>query len=80
MKIIGGLALIAALAFIACIISTVMGAAVGWVVGLVFHDTIFDFLRRIGIDVTGMSMWQIGASLGFIGSFFRSNQTVKKDG
>ena len=80
MKILGGLAAVAVLAFIACIISTAMGAAVGWAVGLVFHDTIFDFLSRIGIDVSGLHMWQVGGSLGFIGSFFRSNQTVKKDG
>lgn len=72
-----GLALVAALLFFIAILSTVMGAAVGWVVGLFFADTIIGFLGRIGVNVDGLSMWQVGAALGFIGSFFKSTLQQK---
>ena len=64
--------LTAFLVFIFMIIgSTLCGALVGWVVGWFFSTPILAFLSAIGI--TGFKMWEIGAVLGFVGSFFRSS-------
>jgi hypothetical protein len=60
--------------FLLCLANTLLGAFSGWIVGLVFSDTILGFLSRIGVDTQNLSMWQIGAALGFIGSFFRTQQ------
>lgn len=57
------------------LISTLFGGFTGWVVGLLFEAQIIDFLGRF-IDTEDLTMWQIGASLGFIGGFFRT--TVSK--
>lgn len=48
--------------------STLFGAVLGWFVGLFFGKAILGVLACIGIK--GFSMWQIGATLGFIGGFF----------
>lgn len=77
MKTIGYLVVAAAALFLVCLLSTIFGAAVGWVVGLFFADTILDFLNRFGMNVENLPMWQVGAALGFIGSFFRSTQQAK---
>lgn len=63
------------LMFFYIIAGTLMGAFTGWVVGLFFGKTILGILASIGI--TGFKMWQIGAFLGFVGAFFKSNQTKK---
>lgn len=68
----------AAALFAICLISTVLGAAVGWAVGLLFGDTILTFLSRVGVDTANLRMWQVGASLGFIGSFFKSTFNASK--
>ena len=52
-------------------IYVLIGIIFGWVVGLVLGGTILGILAQIGI--TGFSMWQIGAFLGFIGSFLGSS-------
>jgi hypothetical protein len=80
MKLLVSLVLIAVMFFILCLMSTIFGAAIGWAVGLLFGDTILDFLSRIGMNVNGVEMYQVGAALGFIGSFFRSSQTVNRNG
>lgn len=61
----------AAILFLLVIAATVVGALVGWVVGWIFADTILGFFAALGI--TGFKMWQIGAILGFVGSFFKSS-------
>lgn len=78
-KIIGGVAAIVASFFILCLVSSIFGAAAGWVVGLFFSDAILGFMNRLGIDVVGLRMWEVGASLGFIGGFFKSSLTAKAD-
>ena len=55
--------------FITVVVSTLIGAISGWTVGLFFGDTILAVLATIGIS--GFTMWQIGAFLGFVASFFR---------
>lgn len=64
------------IAFIAPIIGVLIGAFMGWVVGLFFTASILDFLARIGVDVAGLALWQVGAAMGFLGSFLRA--TVSK--
>lgn len=68
MKVITNLLFAALVAFWACIFRALLGALTGWVVGLMFGDTILGFFAALGI--TGFKMWQIGLVLGFIGGFF----------
>ncbi len=77
MKLFGGMVLVAVSFFLLCLMSSIFGAAIGWVVGLFFSDTILGFMGRVGIDVTELQMWEVGASLGFIGGFFKSTLTAK---
>ncbi|MBQ9732578.1 MAG: hypothetical protein IJV97_05795 [Alphaproteobacteria bacterium] len=67
---------IAFMFFLTAILSTILGLIIGWVVGWFFGDTILSFFSCLGID--GFKMWQIGAALGFIGSFFRNSVSVNK--
>ena len=56
------------------ILGTLFGGIAGWIVGLFFTDIIMDTLNRFGVDTMGMTMWQLGASLGFISGFFKASQ------
>lgn len=56
--------------FLGPIVGVLFGAFSGWVVGLVFSGTCDYFLQYFKLYEVGM--WQIGAFLGFVGSFFRS--------
>ncbi len=70
LMILGGVLLAFLFVFFAPVLMTLLGAFGGWVVGLFFSETILGFLEQIGI--TGVKMWEVGASLGFLGGFFRS--------
>lgn len=50
---------------------TLMGTLGGWVVGWFFADTILTFFSYIFGTSAGLEMWELGASLGFIGGFLR---------
>lgn len=65
-----------ALLFISVLFGTVIGAFAGWVVGLVFTDTMITLAKMLGQP--GMEAWQLGAILGFVGSFFRSSSSSSK--
>lgn len=52
------------------ILYVMFGAVAGWLVGLLFSKTILGILAAIGIS--GFSMWQFGAFLGFVGGFFKT--------
>lgn len=61
---------IIALIFFAPLIGVLVGAFSGWIVGLVFSDTILAVLAGLGFSGT-VAVWQFGAFLGFVGGFFR---------
>lgn len=55
--------------FVLALLNVFVGAFLGWFVGLFFGDAILGIFAQIGIS--GFSMWQIGAFLGFVCGFFR---------
>lgn len=77
---LGGIvAIIAAFAliFFMPVIGVLLGAFSGWAVGVFFTETIMTTLSGFGFSAS-VSMWQLGATLGFIGGFFRiSRRDVK---
>jgi len=69
--LLGGIG-VAALFFIAIILSAVFGGIAGWAVGGVF-PYVTDTIRELsGVTLTN---FQLGATLGFVGSFFRSSSS-----
>lgn len=64
---------VAALMILFTLLGTFFGALTGWIVGWFFTDTILTGLAAFGVK--GLTMWQIGATLGFVGGFFKSVQT-----
>lgn len=71
-QVIFGSLAIAALLFVAMLLSTLMGGVAGWIVEFVFPFVITTLNQLSGLSLTGFEM---GAVLGFFGSFFRSTQT-----
>lgn len=74
-KLVVGLVGAAVFLFVATILGPLLGGFGGWVVGFFWTDPILNFLNRFGVDVAGLSVWQIGVALGFIGGFFKASQT-----
>ena len=72
--IIAGAVSIAALFFLMILLSTLFGGIIGWVVGLVFPFVIDTLNQLAGTQLTA---FEVGAVLGFFGSFFRSHNNVK---
>lgn len=64
------------LAFGLALVATVVGAFTGWIVGLMFPGTL-SLLSEAMLDKT-IPAWQLGAMLGFVGSFFRSSVSSSK--
>lgn len=58
------------LLFLGIIGSTLIGGIVGWIVGGVFPYVIDTLNHLFGMT---LSNWEVGATLGFFGSFFRSS-------
>jgi hypothetical protein len=73
--ILGAVSLIAIL-FVAMLLSTLIGGCAGWVVESVFPYVITTLNTLTGLSLTGFEM---GAVLGFVGSFFKSSLTNKSD-
>lgn len=71
-KAVGAMVVFAALIVIAAPLGALLGAFAGWTVSLFFGDTI---LKVIGLH--GVTMWQLGATGGFLGSFLRTTVTAK---
>lgn len=78
--ITGALAALALVAMVCVlvILGTLFGAFSGLIVGWLFEDTIMRTLRGFGVD-TNFTMWQLGATLGFVGGFFKTTDINKKD-
>lgn len=67
------------LIFIAPLLGVLFGAFSGWAVGLMFEDTILDFLSRVGVTTSGLRVWQVGAAMGFLGGFLKTGQYQRSE-
>lgn len=74
-KAFGGIALFLGGVFFFVILGTLMGGLAGWTVGLVFGDTILGIFAQLGIK--GVTMFQIGAFLGFVGGFLKTKVSAE---
>lgn len=74
---IGMAGALASLFFFVVSANTMMGAFAGLVVGMVFDDTFRAISAKFG--AADLAPWQIGATLGFVGAFFRGNSVKKAD-
>lgn len=72
-KIVTAVFIAAALMMIGGILGTLLGGFSGWLVGFFWEAPIMDFLRRFGVNTSGLSCWQIGVALGFMGGFFKTS-------
>lgn len=61
--------------FFFVILGTLFGGLAGWLVGLVFGDTILGIAAQLGIK--GVSMFQFGAFMGFVGGFLKTKVTAE---
>lgn len=61
---------IAALLFVVVLLGTLIGGIVGWVVGIVFPFVFVTLNTLTGLTLTP---FEIGAVLGFVGSFFKTS-------
>lgn len=61
--------------FVFVILGTLFGAVAGWIVGLFFGDTILGILAQLG--VRNITMFQLGAFLGFVGGFLKTKVTAE---
>lgn len=59
------------------VLNVLFGAISGWLIGLFFGNTIIGVLDCVGIS--GFSMWEIGAFMGFIAGFFRKMITFNSN-
>jgi hypothetical protein len=67
---------VAAILFVAVLLGTLIGGIVGAIVGIVFPFVIVTLNTLTGLTLTGFEM---GAVLGFVGSFFRTSVTKKDE-
>lgn len=66
----GGAGVVLFVLFFGVLISALIGAFAGWVLGFVFPATMALASTMLGIDA---DPWQLGVIFGFIGGFFRSH-------
>lgn len=52
------------------ILGPLVGALSGLIVGIFFSAPILSVLSAMGVE--GITMWQLGAFLGFVGGFFKA--------
>ena len=77
-KILGIVTFGAIIMFIAPAISALFGGFSGWVVGLFFEEQVRAFLEGAGINTAGLSMFDIGLALGFIGGYLKTTTHQQK--
>ena len=73
--IIFGVISLIALLFVAILLGTLVGGVVGWTVDLMFPFVVITLNALTGLSLTAFEM---GAVLGFVGSFFKSSLTNNK--
>ena len=61
--------------FVFVILGTLFGGIAGWIVGLVFGDTILGIAGQLGIK--SVTMFQLGAFLGFVGGFLKTKVSAE---
>jgi hypothetical protein len=66
-----------ALLFVVILLGTLVGGIVGWTVDLMFPFVVVTLNTLTGLELTAFEM---GAVLGFVGSFFKSSLTTKESG
>lgn len=76
LAIIVGLLLVPLAAALSALVLMVLGAAAGWLGGLVFPQVFANMSQMLFGDA--VPAWQIGAMFGFIGGFFRSIGSGRK--
>lgn len=76
-KIVGAGVLFVAALIVVAPLNALAGAIAGWTVELFWGDAILRTLRAVGLP-DRVSMWHLGATLGFVGSFLRTRTTVSK--
>lgn len=77
LTVIAGIAGLFVVLLLSPIVGVLFGAFSGWVVGVVLPETSELFLQYLKLQSPPSEMWQIGALLGFVGSFFRNSVTSK---
>jgi len=68
----------AILIFFIPIVGSLIGAFVGWIVGLFFGETMMGVLSAFGVNVEGLEPWHIGMFLGFVSGFFKTSVSRKE--
>lgn len=78
-KLAVGILLFAGAVFFAPLLGVLGGAFSGWVLSMFgFEPVVLGFLRALGADTTGMALWHVGAAMGFLGGFLKTNVTSSK--
>lgn len=77
LKVIGAAVAFAGLIVVIAPLNVLLGAFAGWTVSLFWGDSILITLRSVGLPPE-VSMWQLGAALGFVGSFLRTSVTARQ--
>lgn len=70
-----GVISLVALLFVAILLCTLVGGVVGWTVDLMFPFVVTALNTLTGLQLTAFEM---GAVLGFVGSFFKSSLNTNK--
>jgi hypothetical protein len=68
---------LAATIFVVPLIGITIGAFVGWIAGHFFPGTLGVIATMLSGGAT-MPAWQVGAVLGFVGSFFKTRVSAAK--
>lgn len=77
LAVIGSMAVIVGLIFIAPVLGVLFGAFSGWVVSLLAPVWVTTGLSFVGIHIQPHQLVELGAALGFVGGFFKSHLTSK---
>jgi hypothetical protein len=75
MVVFVGVISLVALLFVAILLGTLVGGVVGWTVDLMFPFVVVTLNTLTGLSLTAFEM---GAVLGFVGSFFKSSLNTSK--